>query len=83
MPTIYVSVCKNVILSNRKQAKNDPPIRVSQGKHGKPMHVHAFSFDGKGTLVYSPDEPMPWGARAWLQVEGRLANAPTRRLPRG
>jgi hypothetical protein len=36
MKKIYVSVCKNVALSNLKQGKNDPPIRVSVGEYGRP-----------------------------------------------
>lgn len=66
---IYVSVCKNTILSNLKHGTNKPAIRVSYGKHGKPQHVHTFKFDGKGRVVYSPNKPAPWGARVWIEFD--------------
>lgn len=67
----YVSVCKNTILRNLKNKTNEPTIRVSEGKHGKPKHVHVMEFEGKGRIVYSPDSPMPWGARVWIEIEQR------------
>jgi hypothetical protein len=66
---IYISVCKQTVARNRKNGTNDPPIRVSVGKHGKPFHQHAVHFEGKGRVVYSPDNPLPWGARAWIEIE--------------
>jgi hypothetical protein len=42
MKKIYISVCKNVVLSNLKQGKNDPPIRVSVGKYGRPKRFDAL-----------------------------------------
>jgi len=65
----YVSVCKNVILSNLKNGTNDPPIRVSAGLRGIPRHFHSWSFEGKGKIVYSPDKAAPWGARVWIELE--------------
>lgn len=67
--TTYVSVCKNTILSNLKHKKNDPPIRISKGKYGKPVRKHSFQANGKVKIVYSPDKPMPWGARVYLEIE--------------
>lgn len=65
----YVSVCKNTILSNLKHGTNNPTIRVSRSKHGKPVRVHKFEFNGSGRIVYSPDSPMPWGARVWVEID--------------
>lgn len=65
----YVSVCKNTILSNLKNGTNRPTIRVSVGKHGKPTRHHTMKFNGKGRIVYSPNKPMPWGARVWIELE--------------
>lgn len=65
----YVSVCKNTILSNLKNGTNTPTIRVSKSKHGKLKRVHKFEFNGRGRIVYSPDKPMPWGARVWVEID--------------
>lgn len=73
MAKIYISICKNTILSNLKNGTDNPPIRVSQGKHGKPQRCHEYVFkDGDGRVVYSPDKPMPWGARVWIEVSGKI-----------
>jgi hypothetical protein len=66
---IYLSVCKNTILSNLKHGTKKPTIRVSEGKYGKPIRLHKFEFNGKGRIVYSPEKPMPWGARVWVELE--------------
>lgn len=68
---IYMTVCKNTILSNRKNKRNDPPIRISEGKYGKPWRTHSYLIPDacRVKVVYSPDKPLPWGARAWVEVE--------------
>lgn len=65
----FVSVCKNVILSNLKNGTNKPPIRISRGLHGKPRHAQTFNFTGTGRIVYSPRKPAPWGARVWIEFD--------------
>ncbi len=65
----YITICKNTILSNLKRGTNTPVIRVSNGKHGKPKRVHKFTGEGRATVVYDPQHPMPWGARAWVEIE--------------
>src|SRR6266404_8189661 len=65
----YISVCKNVILSNLKNGTDKPPMRMSRGKHGKPMHFKHIEFEGKGRIVYSPTKPLPWGARVWIELD--------------
>lgn len=66
---LYITVCKNVILSNLKNGTNKPPIRVSRGLYGKPSHYHGMPFIGRGKIVYSPKKPLPWGARVWIELE--------------
>lgn len=67
----YITVCKNVILSNLKHGTNKPPIRVSQGKYGQPRHMHEFSVHGsnKVKVVCDMENPLPWGARVWIEVQ--------------
>lgn len=66
----YITVCKNVILSNLKHGTNKPPIRVSQGKHGKPTHHHILQVDKPERMrfVCDMDNPLPWGARVWIEL---------------
>jgi len=65
----YISVCKNIVLSNRKHGTNKPPIRISEGKYGKPRYAYVVAFKGRAKVVYSPNKPMPWGARVWIEHE--------------
>ena len=70
MKTLYASVCKNTVLSNLKHGKSDPVIRISRGRHGKPKRCHVFTFPlgYEVRIVYDPTNPMPWGARAWVEA---------------
>jgi len=65
----YLSICRQTVAQNRKlpKAKRMPPIRVSRGKHGKPKRYWGMLIDEPVTVVYDPDNPMPWGARAWME----------------
>jgi hypothetical protein len=79
---LFISVCKNTILHNIKRAKLDlppkPPLRISLGKYGKPSYAHEVPITGQcvqcghegpfGRVVYSPGKPLPWGARAWIEL---------------
>ncbi len=68
--TLYVSVCKNIILSNLKHGTNRPTIRVSRGKYGKPKHFRTFDARGKVKICgdMKNQKPMPWGARVWVEI---------------
>jgi hypothetical protein len=69
---IYLSVCKQTIAQNRKllHSKRVGPIRMSEGKHRKPRRIWGFGTDNVAYVGvhYMPDKPMPWGARAWVQI---------------
>ena len=81
---IYVTVCKNTVLQNIRRAKNGkrlvPPLRISLGKYGKPQYAHTVKIVGVARVVYAPSDPLPWGARAWVQVvKGMVTLDETRR----
>lgn len=70
---LYITVCKNTVLRNLKRGENKPPLRICWGKHGKPQYAHKVDFGftgggGAGRVVYDPEHPMPWGARAWIEI---------------
>ena len=66
---LYVTVCKNTILSNLKHGTNKPVIRVSQGKYGKPRRYKQYAINGNARVVCNMESPLPWGARVWIEVD--------------
>jgi hypothetical protein len=69
-PVYYVTVCKNTILHNLKRGTQDPPVRVSKGKHGKPRRFHTYTHPKpvQVSFHYGPTSPLPWGARVWAEL---------------
>lgn len=64
--TTKVSVNANVIRSNKKHGKDDPPIRIAEGRrirYARRVKV------GEGEFVYSPDKPLSCGARLWFETD--------------
>jgi hypothetical protein len=68
--TTYININKNVIAANAKHHRNDPPIRISRGKSGKPVYAHEIEIKGSSRLIYSADRPiLPCGARRAIATE--------------
>jgi len=63
-----VNVNRTIIGRNHKTGERQPPIRVSRGKYGKPEYTNQFEAWGRVRVVYSPDKPLPCGARVWIEV---------------
>jgi len=62
--TWYTHINRNVIDSNRKHGKNEPPIKFQEGKYGKPIYCSSVELPAGSRLVYSADGILlPCGAR--------------------
>jgi hypothetical protein len=60
----YTHVNRNVIDSNRKHGRNDPPVRFQKGKYGKAVYAHEVKLPVGATVVYDPrGRILPCGAR--------------------
>jgi hypothetical protein len=70
MKKLYISICKNVILSNLKHGTNKPTIRVCKGKHGKPTHHRVFQHGNIKVCGDMRQKRMHWGARVWVEIDG-------------
>ena len=69
----WINVNKHVIAKNAKQRTNDPPIRVSKGKHGKPVYAHEIEITGPVRVIYDADKPvLPCGARLAMVTEAEV-----------
>lgn len=71
--TNYVNVNKHVIAANAKHGRNDPPIRISRGKRGKPVYAHEIEIKGPARMIYDAEKPvLPCGARLAIATESEV-----------
>lgn len=72
--TKYITVNRGVIDRNRRRGLSDPPVRVGHGKHGRVEYgnvVEILSQDGTAVIarfVYNTANPLPHGARVWVET---------------
>jgi hypothetical protein len=55
------------IAHNQRTGMRLPPIAVRRGRRGKAEYVMAFEHPSF-RVVYRPDQPLPCGARLWVEV---------------
>lgn len=71
MPVI-IHVAQDAIRRNAKHGTCDPAIIVRhRGKSKRHHQLNIRTPDGQlvGTFKYQPHDPLPCGARLWLQLE--------------
>ena len=60
----YTHINRNVIDSNRKHEKNDPPVRFQNGKYGESVYCHEVELPEGSRVVYDHlGTLLPCGAR--------------------
>jgi len=62
---IYVN--RHVVRQNEKTGQHAPPICIRTYKGVR--RVHKIVIKGPSVMYYSPDKPLPCGARVWLETE--------------
>ena len=65
-----IHINMHVIRSNKKNGTNDPVITVKTYKSN--TYGHEVDILGKSKVVYSPDNPLPCGARVWIETDGEV-----------
>jgi hypothetical protein len=73
-------VAQHAIAANRKDGGLRPPIIVRNHQGAKRAHEVELVVDGNvvGKFVYSPHDPLPCGARLWLESDSaKLELRPT------
>lgn len=66
----YTHINRNVIDSNRKHGRNDPPVRFQKGKYGKATYAHEVRLPAGSRVVYDHRGTiLPCGARLVIVSE--------------
>ena len=66
----YTHVNRNVIDSNRKHGRNDPPVKFQKGKYGKATYAHEVELPAGSRMIYSHEGAiLPCGARLVIVSE--------------
>ena len=62
-----IHINQHVIRRNHKTGEREPVITIKRGRTNN--FAHEVEIDGPCRVVYSPDKPLPCGARVWVETE--------------
>ncbi len=71
----YVHVNQHVIKANAKSGEREPVLTVKTYKSNDYAHeVEILDSEGNvaAKVVYSPDKPLPCGARVWIETTNEV-----------
>jgi len=69
MKTI-VHVNQHIVKKNTKTGSREPVLTVKTYRSND--YAHEVVIKGPSKVVYSPDKPLPCGARVWIETEGEV-----------
>lgn len=62
-----IHVNMHIIRKNHKTGEREPVLTVKTYKDN--TYCHEVLVDGPCRVIYSPDKPLPCGARVWIETE--------------
>lgn len=65
-----IHVNQHVILDNHKTGARNPVITIKSEK--KNTYAHNVEILGPSKVVYSPDKPLPCGAKVWIETNSEI-----------
>lgn len=66
----YTHINRQVIDSNRKHGRNDPPVRFQRGKYGRATYAHEVQLPAGSRVIYDhTGRILPCGARLVIASE--------------
>ena len=69
MKTI-VHVNQHIIKSNHKNKERKPVLTVKTYKDN--IYASEVVIEGNSKIVYSPDKPLPCGAKVWIETFSKV-----------
>ena len=70
-----IHVNRNRMVSNAKHGLTQPVITVKKGssnRYGNQVDILDTTGNIVASIVYSPDKPLPCGAKVWIQTENPI-----------
>jgi hypothetical protein len=65
-----IHINQHKIRSNKKNNTKEPVITVKTSKSNN--YAHEVEIQGPSKVIYSPDKPLPCGARVWIETEEKV-----------
>ena len=65
-----VHVNQHVIRANGKTGERNAPLTVKTYKSND--YAQEVLLHGPSKVVYSPDKPLPCGAKVWIETDGKV-----------
>lgn len=65
-----IHVNQHVIRDNHKTGARNPVITIKSGN--KNTYAHNVEILGPSKVVYSPDKPLPCGAKVWIETNSEI-----------
>tara|TARA_A100001515_G_scaffold107889_1_gene88720 strand:- start:765 stop:983 length:219 start_codon:yes stop_codon:yes gene_type:complete len=65
-----IHVNQHVIRSNYKTGERKPCLTVKTYKTN--TYANAVEIKGASKVIYSPDKPLPCGARVWIETDAEV-----------
>lgn len=65
-----IHINQHKIRSNAKTGEREPVITVKTYKTND--YCHTVIINSPCKVIYSPDNPLPCGAKVWIETEGEI-----------
>jgi hypothetical protein len=70
MSNTIIHVSQPIIRANHKHRRRDPVLMCKSGKENKA--AHEVEIKGPCRVIYSPDKPLPCGAKVWIETDAEV-----------
>jgi len=65
-----IHINRHKIRSNKKNNLREPVITVKTSKSNN--YASEVEIKGPSKVIYSPDKPLPCGARVWIETDEKI-----------
>ena len=72
-----IHINQHIIRRNAKTGEREPVITCKTYKTND--YAHEVEIDGPSKIIYSPDKPLPCGAKVWIETSAPITTWHTNR----